>query len=160
MVISLQDLATSNPSPSPDSTVIATLKAKGAIILGKTRSPKLDMFKRECQSAHVLADDPSGFSIGSAVGTSSGFSAATLGHDTYGSCIVPAGRNALFAIKPCRGLVSRKGAHADSDGLDTILLLAKSAYDTALLLGLTAGADIDDPICKSPRVLSMRRMTC
>jgi Asp-tRNA(Asn)/Glu-tRNA(Gln) amidotransferase A subunit family amidase len=117
------------------------------------------MYKRECQSAYVLADNPSGFSVGSAVATSSGFSAATLGHDTYGSCIIPAGRNALFAIKPCRGLVSRTGAHACSEGLDTILLLTKSAYDTALLLGLTAGTDIDDPLCKWPCVRSMRRMT-
>lgn len=104
----------------------------------------------QCRSACVPGGDPSGSSSGSAVGTSVGFGAAALGHDTYGSCIMPAGRNALFAIRPSRGLVSRNGLIGCAESFDTIGPMAKSVYDTALLLGLIAGTDLNDPSSEPP----------
>ncbi|KAJ9098033.1 hypothetical protein QFC20_006064 [Naganishia adeliensis] len=139
-----------------DATVIANLRAKGAIVIGKTNLSELSMFMGkapnglsarggQCQSAYVAGGDPSGSSSGSAVGTSAGFAAAALGEDTYGALTLPAARNGLFSIKPTKGLVSRKCLIGGSDTFDAIGPMAKSAYDTALLLGIMAGTDLNDP---------------
>lgn len=152
-------LALEDSVVSGDATVIAKLRAKGAIILGKTNMTELSMFKGDgpngfsprggqCQSAYVSGGDASGSSTGSAVATSAGFAAAALGEDTYGALTHPASRNALFSMKPTRGLISRKGLIPCSELFDTIGPMAKSAYDTALLLGIMAGQDLNDPSSK------------
>lgn len=143
-----------------DATVITNLRAKGAIVIGKTNMSELSMFMGkapnglsarggQCQSAYVAGGDPSGSSSGSAVGTSAGFAPAALGADVYGALTLPASRNGLFSIKPTRGLVSRNGLIGCSDTFDTIGPMAKSAYDTALLLGIMAGTDLNDPSSES-----------
>jgi aspartyl-tRNA(Asn)/glutamyl-tRNA(Gln) amidotransferase subunit A len=50
-------------------------------------------------------------------------------------------------LKTTVGRVSRAGAMPLSQSLDTVGPLARSVEDCALLLGLMAGADADDPTC-------------
>lgn len=109
-----------------DATVISKLRAKGANILGKTGGPEPTLRARfgshgskheihECQSAYVPCEDPSITSTGNAVAASAGSAAATLDRDSHESCIIPAGRNALFAIRPTRGFISCKGTIGGED---------------------------------------------
>jgi amidase len=101
-----------NSIPREDATVIAKLRAAGAIILGKTTMTQMAGMKcttartgwsargGQPSSAYVLGGDPLGSSSGSAVAVSAGWAAASLGTDTLGSLTAPAGRAALYAIRP------------------------------------------------------------
>ena len=80
---------------------------------------------------------------GSAVGARLTF--AALGSDTGGSIRNPANFCGVTGLKTTCGLVSRAGAMPLSQSLDTVGPLAQSAEDCALLLGLMAGADPEDP---------------
>jgi amidase len=53
--------------------------------------------------------------------------------------------NGLTGLKPTWGRVSRAGVFALADSLDHIGPMARSARDAALVLGVIAGADPDDP---------------
>ncbi|KAJ9124753.1 hypothetical protein QFC24_003121 [Naganishia onofrii] len=145
-----------------DATVTAKLRAKGAIVLGKAAMTEFANFKGldlkngysarggQCQSAYVIGGfdaggDPSGSSSGSAVALSAGFAAGTLGSETDGSIIDPAGRAAAYGIKPSIGLVSRSGVIPISSSQDTVGPIVRSTYDAALLLGHLAGYDAADP---------------
>lgn len=138
-----------------DATVIAKLRAQGAIILGKTNLGELSNFRGDlpngysqrggqCQSAYVAGLDPSGCSSGSAVAVSAGFAPAALGAEVFGGLVIPASRNACFAIKPTMGIVSQDGLIPCALSMDTIGPLAKSAYDAALLLTCIAGKKESD----------------
>jgi len=90
---------------------------------------------------HVTGGSSSG--SGSAVGARLTF--AALGSDTGGSIRNPANFCGVTGLKTTCGLVSRAGAMPLSQSLDTVGPLARTAEDCALLLGLMAGADPEDP---------------
>jgi aspartyl-tRNA(Asn)/glutamyl-tRNA(Gln) amidotransferase subunit A len=92
---------------------------------------------------HVTGGSSSG--SGSAVAARLTF--AALGSDTGGSIRMPAHFCGVTGLKTTVGRVSRAGAMPLSQSLDTVGPLARSAEDCALLLGLTAGADPEDPTC-------------
>jgi aspartyl-tRNA(Asn)/glutamyl-tRNA(Gln) amidotransferase subunit A len=70
---------------------------------------------------------------------------AALGSDTGGSIRMPAHFCGVTGLKTTVGRVSRAGAMPLSQSLDTVGPLARTAEDCALLLGLMAGADPEDP---------------
>ncbi|MGJ4950867.1 amidase [Bradyrhizobium sp. HKCCYLS20291] len=80
---------------------------------------------------------------GSAVGARLTF--AALGSDTGGSIRTPANFCGVTGLKVTWGRVSRAGAMPLSQSLDTVGPLARTAEDCALLLGLMAGPDPEDP---------------
>jgi len=90
---------------------------------------------------HVTGGSSSG--SGSAVGARLTF--AALGSDTGGSIRNPANFCGVTGLKTTCGLVSRAGAMPLSQSFDTVGPLARTAEDCALLLGLIAGADPEDP---------------
>jgi aspartyl-tRNA(Asn)/glutamyl-tRNA(Gln) amidotransferase subunit A len=90
---------------------------------------------------HVTGGSSSG--SGSAVGARLTF--AALGSDTGGSIRMPAHFCGVTGLKTTYGRISRAGAMPLSQSLDTVGPLARSAEDCALLLGLMAGADPEDP---------------
>jgi aspartyl-tRNA(Asn)/glutamyl-tRNA(Gln) amidotransferase subunit A len=90
---------------------------------------------------HITGGSSSG--SGSAVAACLTF--AALGSDTGGSIRMPAHFCGVTGLKNTVGRVSRAGAMALSQSLDTVGPLARSAEDCALLLGLMAGADPEDP---------------
>ena len=93
------------------------------------------------KSGHVTGGSSSG--SGSAVGARLTF--AALGSDTGGSVRMPAHFCGVTGLKTTYGRVSRAGAMPLSQSLDTVGPLARSVEDCALLLGLMAGADPEDP---------------
>ena len=90
---------------------------------------------------HITGGSSSG--SGSAVAARLTF--AALGSDTGGSIRLPAHFCGVTGLKTTVGRVSRAGAMPLSQSLDTVGPLAQSAEDCALLLGLMAGADPEDP---------------
>jgi aspartyl-tRNA(Asn)/glutamyl-tRNA(Gln) amidotransferase subunit A len=90
---------------------------------------------------HITGGSSSG--SGSAVAARLTF--AALGSDTGGSIRIPAHFCGVTGLKTTVGRVSRAGAMPLSQSLDTVGPLAQTVEDCALLLGLMAGADPDDP---------------
>jgi aspartyl-tRNA(Asn)/glutamyl-tRNA(Gln) amidotransferase subunit A len=90
---------------------------------------------------HITGGSSSG--SGSAVAARLTF--AALGSDTGGSVRMPAHFCGVTGLKTTAGRVSRAGAMPLSQSLDTVGPLARSAEDCALLTGLIAGADPEDP---------------
>ena len=90
---------------------------------------------------HITGGSSSG--SGSAVAARLTF--AALGSDTGGSIRLPAHFCGVTGLKTTVGRISRAGAMPLSQSLDTVGPLARTAEDCALLLGLMAGADPEDP---------------
>jgi aspartyl-tRNA(Asn)/glutamyl-tRNA(Gln) amidotransferase subunit A len=90
---------------------------------------------------HITGGSSSG--SGSAVAARLTF--AALGSDTGGSIRMPAHFCGVTGLKTTVGRISRAGAMPLSQSLDTVGPLARTALDCALLLGLMAGADPNDP---------------
>jgi amidase len=136
--------------PVRDATVVARLKAAGAVILGK-----LQMTEGAYGAHHPAIAPPVNpwhadywtgvSSSGSGVATASGLCFAALGSDTGGSIRFPSTMNGLTGLKPTWGRVSRAGVFPLAESLDHIGPMCRSALDAALVLGVIAGADADDP---------------
>jgi aspartyl-tRNA(Asn)/glutamyl-tRNA(Gln) amidotransferase subunit A len=90
---------------------------------------------------HITGGSSSG--SGSAVAARLTF--AALGSDTGGSIRMPAHFCGVTGLKTTVGRISRAGAMPLSQSLDTVGPLARTVEDCALLLGLMAGADLNDP---------------
>jgi amidase len=136
--------------PAKDASVVARLKQAGAVILGK-----LQMTEGAYGLHHPTIDPPVNpfnaaywtgvSSSGSGVATAAGLCFASLGSDTGGSIRFPSTMNGLSGLKPTWGRVSRAGVFPLAESLDHIGPMCRSALDAAIVLGVIAGADPDDP---------------
>jgi len=97
---------------------------------------------------HITGGSSSG--SGSAVAARLTF--AALGSDTGGSIRMPAHFCGVTGLKTTYGRISRAGAMPLSQSLDTVGPLARTVEDCALLLGLMAGADPEDPTASTAPV--------
>lgn len=136
--------ATNSKVCGADSTVVAKLKAAGAIILGKTNVP-LNSADWQAYNAVFgctsnpwdLSRTPGGSSGGSAAALAAGFTPAEVGTDIGGSIRVPSSFCGLYGHKPTFGLISSGtpgvAPLAPAD-LSVAGPMAHSAADLALLL--------------------------
>ncbi len=97
--------------PAQDAAAVATLRAAGAIILGKTDTTEFAAAGRFAGTRHPLdpARTPGGSSAGSAAAVADDQVPLALGTQTAGSTIRPASFCGVFAFKPTWGTVSREG---------------------------------------------------
>ena len=136
--------------PSRDATVVARLKQAGAVILGK-----LQMTEGAYGAHHPSIPAPlnpwnpeywtGSSSSGSGAATAAGLCFASLGSDTGGSIRFPSTMNGLSGLKPTWGRVSRAGVFPLAESLDHVGPMARSALDAAIVLGVIAGTDPEDP---------------
>lgn len=150
-------LALVGPPAHQDAGVIAKLRAGGALILGKANLSEWANYRstrsssgwsgrgRQTRNPHALDRTPSGSSSGSAVAAAAGFAAATLGTETDGSIVSPAGACGIVGIKPTVGLTSRAGVIPIAHSQDTVGPLARTVADGAALLSVIVGPDPRDP---------------
>jgi amidase len=156
MATTAGSLALKNSRP-PDAFIVARLRAAGAIVLGKANLSEWANF-RSLQSSsgwsavggqtnlpYALDRNPSGSSSGSGVVSAANLATMTIGTETDGSIVCPAGANGLVGIKPSLGLASRSGIVPLSAQQDTPGPMARNVTDAAVLLGVMTGVDPTDP---------------
>jgi len=136
--------------PARDATVVARLKAAGAVIVGKLQMTEGAFGAHHPDIAAPLNPWnatywPGTSSSGSGSATAAGLCFASLGSDTGGSIRFPSTMNGLSGLKPSWGRVSRAGVFPLAESLDHVGPMTRSALDSAIMLGVIAGADPDDP---------------
>jgi Asp-tRNA(Asn)/Glu-tRNA(Gln) amidotransferase A subunit family amidase len=120
-------------TPDRDATVVARLRAAGAVILGKTVTTELATYSPgKTRNPHDPGRTPGGSSSGSAAAVAAGMVPLALGTQTNGSVIRPASFCGVYGFKPTHGWVSRHGILNISRSLDTVGWFARSLEDIAL----------------------------
>jgi amidase len=131
-----------------DATVVARLKAAGAIILGHTNMPDLANSDTNRSSsfgrtgnAYDVRFSPGGSSGGTVTAVAASFAVLGNGTDTGNSIRMPAATSALVGVFPTRGLVSIAGIAPLDWLLDNTGPIARHAADAAVALAVMAGED-------------------
>lgn len=132
--------------PQEDASIIARLRAAGAIPLCKTNTHEFAFGTVTPPTRNPWDTErvPGGSSGGSAAGLAAGEFLGALGTDTGGSIRIPAAWCGVTGLKPTFGLVSRAGIIPLSWSLDHAGPLARTVEDVALLLQTLAGYDPRD----------------
>ncbi|MFB3820342.1 MAG: amidase [Candidatus Methylomirabilales bacterium] len=132
-------------TPSRDATVVARLRAAGAVIMGKTVTTEFATYAPgKTRNPHNVEHTPGGSSSGSAAAVAAGMVPLALGTQTNGSVIRPAAFCGVYGFKPTHGLISRHGILRTSRTLDQPGVFARSVEDLALVAEQLAGYDEAD----------------
>jgi Asp-tRNA(Asn)/Glu-tRNA(Gln) amidotransferase A subunit family amidase len=139
-----------------DATLVARLRAAGAIIFGKASLHEIGLGGTGINPRHVTARNPydptrfaGGSSSGSGAAVSAGITPLALGSDAGGSIRIPAALCGVYGLKPTYGRIPTTGGALLCWTLDHVGPLGASLDDLALFLDATAGADGRDPACQS-----------
>ncbi len=137
--------AFSGRRPLHDATVVAKLRAAGAIILGKTVTTELGFsYPGATRNPRDPQRTPGGSASGSAASVAAGLVPIAVGTQTAAGVIQPASYCGVFGFKPGHGMVSRAGVLPLSRALDHVGVLARTLDDIALVLDVIAGHDPAD----------------
>jgi amidase len=151
-------LALLGSRPPADAFVAAQLRKAGAVILGKTNLSEWANIRSShstsgwsgrgglTRNPYALDRNPCGSSSGTGAAVSANLCVAGVGTETDGSVVCPSSANGLAGLKPTVGLVSRSGIVPISHSQDTAGPMARTLRDVAILLGVMAGADPQDPV--------------
>jgi len=139
-----------------DAPLVALLRAKGAVILGKTNLSEWANIRSDhsmsgwsavgglVQNPYALDRTSCGSSSGTGAAIAASFAAAGVGTETDGSVVCPSSMNGLVGLKPTIGLVSRTHVVPISHSQDTAGPMARSVRDVALLFSAMIGSDSAD----------------
>jgi Asp-tRNA(Asn)/Glu-tRNA(Gln) amidotransferase A subunit family amidase len=152
-IIDTEDMPTEDGSvlhagrtPRDDATVVAMLRAAGAVILGKTVTTEFATYQPgKTRNPHNPGHTPGGSSSGSAAAVAAGMVPLALGSQTNGSVIRPASFCGVIGFKPTHGLVPRGGILKLSRTLDHVGMFARTLEDVALVAEQLVGFDPLDP---------------
>ena len=151
-----------NYVPKKDATVVARVRAAGAILLGKTNTPEFtlagggiagvsttaNIIYGVSRNPYDLARSTSGSSGGAGAIVAAGGAYFDIGSDWGGSIRGPAHFNGIAGIKPTAGRIPRTGHIVDYGGVfDSWQLLgplARRVEDLILITPLIAGPDFRD----------------
>ncbi len=138
--------------PARDATVVQRLLDAGAVIAGKSVCEDLCYSGSSFTSATGPVRNPwdparetGGSSSGSAALVALGDVELAIGGDQGGSVRIPAALCGIVGHKPTYGLVPYTGAFPIERTLDHLGPMTRTVADAALLLGLLAGPDGQDP---------------
>ena len=156
MYTSAGSLALADHVPPADAFVVKRLRDAGAVILGKANLSEWANFRSTKSSSgwssvggqtlnpYDRRRSPCGSSSGSAVSVAANLTAVSIGTETDGSVVCPAGINGIVGIKPTLGLVSRSGIIPIAHSQDTAGPMGRTVRDAAILLTAMTGTDPDD----------------
>jgi aspartyl-tRNA(Asn)/glutamyl-tRNA(Gln) amidotransferase subunit A len=137
-----------------DATVVARLKAAGAVLVAKLSSVEL-AGGMGYEQANASFTGPGrtpwntefwsgGSSSGPGSAVAAGLVPFAIGSETWGSIITPAAFCGVTGLRPTYGRVSRAGAMALSWSMDKIGPLCRTAEDCGIVLQAIAGHDPRD----------------
>jgi amidase len=141
--------------PQQDATIVARLKAAGAIVLSKSNMAELggdyqstnSLFPR-VNNPWNLEYTPGGSSGGSAAAVAAGLSPLDIGNDFGGSIRQPAHFCGVYGLKPSEHRISTAGVIPETPGMPiclrqmmTVGCLARSVADLQLCFEIVAGVD-------------------
>ena len=150
-------LALKNHKAPTDAFIVRRLRDAGAVILGKANLSEWANFRSTSSSSgwssiggqtrnpYSQPRNPCGSSSGSAVAVAANLTTVSVGTETDGSIVCPAGINGVVGIKPSLGLISRSGIIPLAHSQDTAGPIARSVRDAAILLAAMTGTDSNDP---------------
>ena len=135
-----------------DATVVARLRAAGAVLIGHTNMPDLANSDTNRSSsfgrtgnAYDVRFSPGGSSGGTVTAVTSNMAVLGTGTDTGNSIRMPAATSGVVGVFPTRGLVSIAGIAPLDWLLDNTGPIARNVTDAAIALSVMAGPDPLDP---------------
>jgi len=153
-----------------DATVVARLKAAGAIVLGVTNAPEGGLWMETYNAVYGRTNNPwdprrtsGGSSGGEAALIACGASPFGIGSDVGGSIRIPAAFCGIAGHKPTGGLIPNTGHTPGGKGESGRFLvsgpLTRRVTDLWPLLQILAGADGHDPstLANGPDLVGLKR---
>ena len=144
-------LALSNTPSIKDATIVANLKAAGAIVIGATNLSEWANIRSTKSTSGWSAvggltanpwihkHSAGGSSSGSGAAVGAGLVDFAVGSETDGSITCPASLNGCVGLKPTVGLTSREGVIPVSGSQDSPGVLTKTVAQAALMLEAMSG---------------------
>jgi amidase len=144
------------PPSTADATLVARLRAAGAIPIARTNLPDLlfafesdNLLRERTNNPYDAARTSGGSSGGEAALIASGGSPFGLGSDCAGSVRLPAHYCGIAALKPTSGRLARTGHVPPAGGWISVLWqigpMARRVEDLATMMPILLGADGFDP---------------
>ncbi len=137
--------------PEEDATVVRLLREAGAVFVGKTGMPEFaglpssaNPFYGPVRNPWDETRDTGGSSSGTAAAIAAGMAWCGPGSDTGGSIRIPAAACGIVGLKPTWGRVSLRGVLPLCAMMDHVGPMARNVRDTALLMQVLAGYDVED----------------
>jgi amidase len=146
--------------PPRDATMVARIRAAGAIVLAKSNLAEWAFTPYETVSSILPGYTKNPYALDRVTAGSSGGTAAAvaanegtigLGTDTGNSIRGPSAHNALVGIRSTMGLTSRAGVVPLSTGADIAGPMARTVVDAVALFQVVAGDDPDDAVTATSR---------
>ena len=154
-----------------DATVVARLRAAGAVVIGATNLDQFATGLVGTRSPHGAVRDSrrpdhvsGGSSAGSAVAVALGLVDVAIGTDTAGSGRVPAALQGIVGIKPTYGVLPTDGVIPACRSYDCVTVFARDLNTADVAMGVLAGEEAtfpadapmaakDTPVIGVPRAL-------
>ncbi len=138
--------------PGADADALASLRAAGAILLGKSSThefawgitsvnPRMGTSRNPIDPLRISG----GSSGGSAVAVASHQVPVALGTDTGGSVRIPASFCGVAGFKPSYGTISRRGVWPLAPTLDHVGVIARTVEDLEPVIGVLQGTAVEPP---------------
>jgi amidase len=135
-----------------DATIVARLRAAGAVIIGQTNMPDFAASDTNRSTAYGRTGNaydvrfsPGGSSGGTVTAVTSNMAVFGNGTDTGNSIRMPSATSSVVGIFPTRGLVSIAGIAPLDWLLDNTGPIARNVTDAVIALDVMAGEDPADP---------------
>lgn len=144
--------------PETDHHGVASIKAAGGIVIGKTNTSEFgtvpmteSMLNGATRNPWKDGISPGGSSGGAAVAVAAGLAPVAHGSDGGGSVRIPASCCGLYAIKPSRGRISSGPVLGEAwHGFATQGAIGRTVADTAALIDCMQGYHTGDPYTAPP----------
>lgn len=151
--------------PAADNSMVARLRAAGAVIVAKTNTPEFGAGANTRNPVWGATGNPfdpaknaGGSSGGSAVALATDMLPVCTGSDTGGSLRIPAAYCGIVGFRPSPGLVPAARHALGWSSISVLGPMGKTVADTGLLLSVQAGLDPVDPLSYEVNAKSFARL--
>ncbi|WP_431095469.1 amidase [Polaromonas aquatica] len=139
--------------PVKDNSLVAKLRAAGAIVTAKTNVPDMGAGANTRNPVWGATGNPfnpalnaGGSSGGSAAALAAGMLPICTGSDTGGSLRIPAALCGVVGLRPSPGLVANDARPLGWSVISVLGPMGRNVADTALLFAASVGANAHDPL--------------